>query len=71
MVDIWEYYGRGSVKIRLTDTDGRTYVGTVENIEDAEENEENEDGIVISENGNLIFFRASEVSNIAEEDNTN
>ena len=66
MVDIWKYAGRGSVQVNLTDTYGKIYTGTVENVEDAGENEEKEDGIVIYSKGKLIFFTASEVLKIEE-----
>jgi hypothetical protein len=64
MVNIWDFAGRGSCRVKITTTDGMEFSGTVADVEAAEEFGENEDGIVLSINKELIYFQVSEIESI-------
>lgn len=65
MIDLWQYEYCGKVKI--VDVDGKTFIGTAQEITDEEERSEEERqeiGITIEIDGALIEFYQSDIKSI-------
>lgn len=65
MIDLWKYEYCG--KVRIIDVDGKTFIGTAQEITDEEERSEEERqeiGITIESGGVLIEFYRSDIKSI-------
>lgn len=62
MVNIWEFVN--AKKVKITDIDGKEFIGDIVAIFDKEETYDDEDSIDISVNGGIIGFMQSEIKNI-------
>jgi len=69
MINLWQY--KDAKKVKLTDEDGKEFVGYIDEITDAEEyicDEENtenlEDGITLKIGESLVEFMQSEIKSI-------
>lgn len=62
MVNIWEFVN--AKKVRITDIDGKEFVGDIVAMFDKEETYDDEDSVDLYVNGEDIGFLQSEIKNI-------
>lgn len=64
MINLWDY--ANSKKVKITDINGKEFLGNVVAVFDKEETYDDEDSIDISVNGNYIGFFPSEIKKIED-----
>lgn len=64
MVNIWDFVN--AKKVKLTDVNGKEFVGEVVSVFDKEETYDDEDSIDLYVRGNYIGFMQSEIKSIEE-----
>lgn len=62
MVNIWEFVN--AKKVRITDIDGKEFIGDIVAMFDKEETYDDEDSVDLYVNGEDIGFLQSEIKNI-------